>query len=105
MITEVTRIRLNKFDVEVIKKDIKNVYLSVYPPNGKVKVSAPACMAEDTIRVFIISKLGWIKKQQEKLRAQAREAPREYIDCESHYIWGKRYLLKVEENDAAPKLS
>ena len=56
----------------------------------------------DTIRVFAISKLGWIKQQQRKLREQERETPREYLDRESHYVWGKRYLLKVIENDAAP---
>ena len=61
-------------------------------------------MNADTIRVFAISKLGWIKKQQQKLRKQERETPREYLDRESHYCWGKRYLLKVVENDAAPRI-
>lgn len=56
----------------------------------------------DTIRVFAISKLGWIKQQQKKLREQERETPREYLDRESHYVWGKRYLLKVIESDQAP---
>lgn len=96
--------KLNDLDVEVIQKNIKNVHLSVYPPDGKVKVSAPASMTPDTIRVFVISKLGWIKKQQTKLRFQEREAPREYIDRESHYVWGKRYLLKVDEKDAPPAI-
>ncbi|MXS84129.1 M48 family peptidase [Nitrosomonas oligotropha] len=96
--------KLNDLDVEVIHKNIKNVHLSVYPPDGKVKVSAPVSMTPDTVRVFVISKLGWIKKQQTKLRAQKREAPREYIDRESHYVWGKRYLLKVDEKDAPPSV-
>jgi predicted metal-dependent hydrolase len=61
-------------------------------------------MTPDTVRVFVISKLGWIKKQQTKLRLQEREAPREYIDRESHYVWGKRYLLKVDEKDAPPAI-
>src|ERR1017187_336802 len=89
---------------KVIKKDIKNVHLSVYPPTGKVRISAPLRMSLDTIRVFAISKLGWIKQQQRKMREQERETPREYLDRESHYLWGKRYLLKVVEKDAAPSV-
>lgn len=100
-----TVLKLNELDVEVVQKDIKNVHLSVYPPAGRVKVSAPESMAFETIRVYVISKLGWIKKQQEKLRAQAREAPRECIDLESHYFNGTRFLLKVVERDAVPKVS
>jgi predicted metal-dependent hydrolase len=102
--TDIATMRLNDLDVEVIHKNIKNVHLSVYPPDGKVKVSAPVSMTPDTVRVFVISKLGWIKKQQTKLRLQEREAPREYIDRESHYVWGKRYLLKVDEKDAPPAI-
>lgn len=102
--TEILAMKLNDLDVEIIQKDIKHVHLSVYPPDGKVKVSAPVSMSQDTIRVFVISKLGWIKKQQNKLRAQEREAPREYLDRESHYVWGKRYLLKIQERDAPPKI-
>ena len=88
-------LKLNDLDVEVVKKDIKNVHLSVYPPKGRVKVSAPESMEMDAIRVFVISKLGWIKKQQNKICSQEREASREYLDRESHYFFGKRYLLKV----------
>ncbi len=97
-------IRLNNIDVEVLQKNIKNVHLSVYPPNGRVKVSAPESMAIEAIRIYVISKLGWIKKQQEKLRAQEREAQRECIDLESHYFNGRRYLLKVVERDAVPQV-
>lgn len=97
-----TRIELGGIVLEVIKKDIKNVHLSVYPPTGKVRISAPLRMNTDTIRVYAISRLQWIKQQQKKLRAQERETPREYLDRESHYVWGKRYLLKVLEQDAAP---
>ena len=104
MTTEIEKMKLNDLNVEVIQKDIKNVHLSVYPPNGRVKVSAPESMAMDTIRVFVISKMGWIKKQQIKLRAQAREAPREYVDRESHFFNGKRYLLKVVEHNSPAKI-
>src|ERR1041385_574180 len=93
------QIELGDIAVEVVKKNIKNLHLSVYPPAGRVRISAPLRMNLDTIRVFTISKLGWIKQQQQKLRGQERETPREYLDRESHYVWGKRYLLKVIESD------
>ena len=99
-----TQFKLGDIAVDVSLKDIKNVHLSVYPPDGRVCISAPSRMSVDTIRVFAISKLGWIKQQQKKLRAQQREMPREYLDRESHYVWGKRYLLKVIENDEAPSV-
>lgn len=95
-----TIIKLGDIAIDVLKKDIKNVHLSVYPPSGKVRISAPRDMELSTIRVFAISKLGWVKNQQRKLRQQERETPREYIDRESHYVWGKRYLLKVVETNA-----
>lgn len=98
----VTQISLGGIAVDVVQKDIKNIHLSVYPPTGRVRISAPLRMDIDTIRVFAIAKLGWIKSQQKKLREQERETPREYLDRESHYVWGKRYLLKIEAHDAAP---
>jgi len=97
-----TTITLGSIAVDVVLKDIKNIHLSVYPPTGKVRISAPARMKVETIRLFAISKLDWIKQQQRKLREQEREAPREFLDRESHYVWGKRYLLDVIEKDAAP---
>ena len=85
-------------------KDIKNVHLTVHPPTGRVRISAPRRMRVDTIRLFAISKLDWIKRQQTKLRQQAREAPREYVERESHHVWGKRYLLTVRESDEPPSI-
>src|ERR1700732_3549862 len=96
------KIELGEIAVDVIQKDIKNVHLSVYPPTGKVRISAPLRMDLDTIRLFAISKLGWIRQQQKKVNEQEREPPREYLDRESHYVWGKRYLLEVIEKDAGP---
>jgi len=96
------RIRLGDLSVEVLLKDIKNIHLSVLPPNGKVRISAPARMKIDTIRVFAISKLPWIRAQQKKIIEQDRETPREYIDRESHYVWGRRYLLKVRTDAGSP---
>lgn len=97
-----TQLQLGDIAVDVVLKDIKNVHLSVYPPGGKLRISAPLRMSLNTIRVYAISKLGWIKSQQKKLREQERETQREYLDRESHYVWGKRYLLKVIEQDASP---
>ncbi|OGA55501.1 MAG: metal-dependent hydrolase [Betaproteobacteria bacterium RIFCSPLOWO2_12_FULL_62_58] len=99
-----TQVHLGDIAVDVVRKEIKNVHLSVYPPTGRVRISAPLRMSLDTIRVFAISKLNWIKQQQKKLREQERETPREYLDRESHYVWGKRYLLKVTENDEPPQV-
>lgn len=91
--------KLGDVVVRVVLKDIKNVHLSVYPPTGSVRISAPRRMSMDTIRVFAASKADWIRQQQTKLRSQERETPREYVDRESHYIWGQRYLLAIREGD------
>jgi predicted metal-dependent hydrolase len=96
------QIELGGVVLDVVKKDIKNVHLSVYPPGGRVRISAPLRMSLDTIRLFAISKLGWIKEQQRKIRMQDRETPREYLDRESHFVWGRRCLLKVVESDERP---
>ena len=93
---------LGELHAEVTRKAIKHVHLSVLPPVGKVRVAAPLSMPLDTIRLFVISKLSWIRSQQRKLQAQERETPREYLNKESHYLWGKRYLLEVIHADAAP---
>jgi predicted metal-dependent hydrolase len=98
------RIQLGEIELDVVKKDIKNIHLSVYPPNGAVRIAAPLRMNLDTIRIFAISKLGWIKQQRRKLQAQERETPREYLERESHYVWGQRYLLKVVEKEAVPSV-
>ena len=96
----INTIDIGEIAVNVIRKNIKNVHLSVYPPHGNVRISAPLRMNIDTIRVFAISKLDWIKKHQQKICSQVRETPREYIDRESHYLWGKRYLLNLIEIEA-----
>jgi predicted metal-dependent hydrolase len=95
------QIKLGDIAVDIVLKDIKNVHLSVHPPFGRVRISAPSRMSVDTIRVFAISKLAWIKEQRKKLREQKRETPREYSNRESHYLWGKRYLLEVVEGKAS----
>jgi predicted metal-dependent hydrolase len=98
------RFDLGELRIDVVKKDIKNLHLSVNPPLGAVRISAPLYMQLDTIRVFAISKLAWIKSQQRKIQAQDRESPREYLNRESHYVWGKRYLLKAVHESAVPSV-
>jgi predicted metal-dependent hydrolase len=99
-----TTLKLGSLTVDVVKKDIKNVHLSVYPPEGKVRISAPLRMTSENIRLFAISKLQWIRRQQGKLVSQEREMPREYLQRESHYLWGKRYLLDIVESESAPRI-
>ena len=87
-------------EVRVVRKDVRNLHLSVLPPDGAVRITAPEWMEAEAIRLFTIGKLGWIKRQQGKMRAQERQSPRAYIDRESHQVWGQRYLLQVIEHDA-----
>jgi predicted metal-dependent hydrolase len=98
------QITIGSINIDVVQKDIKNVHLSVHPPSGKVSVSAPQYMELDTIRLFAISKLDWIRNQQLKIRLQEREAPRDYLNRESHYVWGKRYLLLLKPSDSTSSI-
>ncbi|WP_081057800.1 SprT family zinc-dependent metalloprotease [Burkholderia vietnamiensis] len=95
-------IDLGDIHVDLVRKDIKHVHLSVYPPDGRVRISAPLHMTPEIIRVYAITRLDWIRRQQRKLLSQERETAREYLDRESHYVWGKRYLLQIVEADSAP---
>ena len=90
--------------IDVVKKDIKNLHLGVYPPDGRVRIASPSKVSDESIRLFAISKLSWIKKQQAKFQAQSRQSPREYVSGESHYYKGDRYLLNVIYHQAAPKV-
>lgn len=81
--------------VEVHRKPIKNLHIGVYPPNGRVRVSAPKRMSYEAIRLAVIGKLGWIRKHQQRFEAQERQTPREYITGETHYYQGKRYRLNI----------
>lgn len=95
MADKVEKITINGIEIELTRKNIKNLYLKVHPPHGRVKVSAPKWMDEDSIRAFVVSKLSWIKKHQERLKKQKRIAEKEYVSGESHYFLGQRYLLNV----------
>jgi len=98
-----SHITISDIKIDVVRKNIKNIHLSVHPPNGRVRISVPNQLNEDAIRLYTISKLGWIKKQQRKFEGQERQTPREYKDRESHYFQGKRYLLNVIESNSTPK--
>lgn len=91
--------------VEVVRKDIKNVHLSVHPPTGRVRIAAPTRMGLETIRVFAITKLPWIRRHQRKLSAQVREPAREYLHLESHYVWGRRRLLRIVHREGQPSVA
>ena len=95
-------LRLGELRIDVVRKDIKNVHLSVHPPNGRTRIAAPRHLSDAAVRAFAISKLGWIRKQQRKLQEQERETPREYLDRETHFVWGRRCLLRVVEHEAPP---
>jgi predicted metal-dependent hydrolase len=96
------QVQIGDIVVDVVRKEIRNVHLSVHPPTGRVRIAAPLHLSLDTIRVFAISRLGWIRQQQKKLEGQERETPREYLERESHYVWGRRYLLRVCEDKLPP---
>lgn len=95
-------IRLGDIKIAVTRKAVKNVHLSVHPPAGHITLVAPTGTRLEVARAYAISKLGWIRNQQAKLLAQARETPRQFIERESHSLWGRRYLLSVVEQDAKP---
>ena len=98
------QITISNIKIDVVSKDIKNIHLGVYPPTGRVRIAAPLKMNGDAIRLFAISKLGWIKRNQRKFEVQERISQREYKPRESHYFRGKRYLLHVVEKEAPPKV-
>jgi predicted metal-dependent hydrolase len=91
--------------IAVARKEVKHVQLSVHPPNGRVTLVAPLDTRPEVVRAYATSKLSWIRKQQDRLREQAREAPRQYVERESHYLWGRRHLMTVIERDRKPEVS
>jgi predicted metal-dependent hydrolase len=96
-------IRIGALSVEVVRKDIKNLHLGVYPPNGRVRVAAPLVVDDEAVRLAVIEKLGWIKRQKARFTQQPRQSPREMVSGESHYFLGKRYRLRVHVVDAPAK--
>ncbi|TFL19519.1 M48 family metallopeptidase [Jannaschia formosa] len=95
-------IQLGDITIAMTRKDIKNVHLSVHPPSGRVTLVAPLATRPEVARAYAASKIGWIRDQQAKLLGQARETPRQFVERESHYLWGRRYLLSIVEKDVKP---
>lgn len=100
-----TKLDIGDVSIDVVFKDIKNVHLSVHPPTGRVRVAAPSAMKLETVRLFAISKIAWIRKNQRKIGLQERETPREFLERESHSLWGRRYLLRIRERHERPEVA
>ena len=100
--TEEYKLEVMGIPVEVVRKNIKNLHLAVYPPDGRVRVAAPLHLNQDAVRLAIISRIGWIRKKQDAFRNQARQSRREMVTGESHYFQGRRYRLKVVEINRPP---
>jgi predicted metal-dependent hydrolase len=98
------QITISNMTVDVIRKDIKNMHLAVYPPTGRVRLAVPLNVHGDAIRLFAISKLGWIKRHQRRFENQERTSPKKYRERESHYFQGRRYLLRIKETKGAGKV-
>lgn len=98
-------IRLGEIAISVTRKAVKHVHLSVHPPGGRVTLVAPTATRLEVARAFAVTKLPWIRKQQALLRAQAREAPRNFVKRETHYVWGRRYLLDLRTAEAKPSVA
>ena len=100
MTTESSRLIVAGIPVEVVRKDIRNLHLGVYPPHGRVRVAAPLVISEDAVRLAVIDKLAWIKQQRRQFQGQPRQSRREMVNGESHYFQGRRYRLTLRERDA-----
>jgi predicted metal-dependent hydrolase len=97
-------IELGDVHIVLTRKEVKHVHLTVHPPTGRVTLVAPPATRTEVARAYAITKLGWIREQRRKLHAQARETPRKFVSRESHYVWGRRYLLSVVEADEKPQV-
>lgn len=101
MNTESRNITVSGLTVEVVRKPIKNLHLGVYPPHGRVRVAAPLAVDDEAVRLAVVGKLGWIKRQRAKFQAQPRQSQRRMVSGESHYFLGRRYRLRVHETTGA----
>ncbi len=93
------------FKVEIVRKDIKNLHLGVYPPHGRVRVAVPLVISDDAVRLAVIDKLGWVRRQRARFAAQPRQSQREMVNGESHYFLGRRYRLRVHELDGLQRVA
>lgn len=99
------KLQIGNVSITVIKKNIKNMYIRVLPPDGKVQITAPHSTEDDAIRMFAISRISWIKKQRENFEGQARQTKRQYVTGESYYVWGRRYRLDVQYSNVRNNVS
>jgi predicted metal-dependent hydrolase len=90
--------------VQVVRKNIKNLHLAAYPPDGRVRIAVPLHVSDDAVRLAVASKLGWIRRQQQRFATQARQSERELVNGESHYVQGTRYRLRVVETAGSPRV-
>ena len=97
-------IEVSGIPIEVVRKDIRNLHLGVYPPAGRVRVAAPLRLDDDAIRLAVVTRLPWIRRQRAAFARQERQSPREFVSGESHYFAGRRYRLDVVERDAPPSV-
>jgi len=104
MNTEMHRMTVSGITVEVVRKAIKNLHLGVYPPHGRVRVAAPLAVNDEAVRLAVITRLGWIRRQREKFDAQPRQSRREMVRGESHYFLGQRYRMNVIEHQGGGKV-
>ncbi|MHB0924450.1 MAG: M48 family metallopeptidase [Bellilinea sp.] len=93
------QIEVDGLTVDIVRKNIRNLHLAVYPPNGRIRIAVPLQVSDDAVRMAVISKLTWIKRQQAKYQEQQRQSKREYVSGESHYFKGSRYLLNLVEGE------
>jgi predicted metal-dependent hydrolase len=98
-------IHLGEITIAVTRKDVKHVHLSVHPPDGRVTLVVPKGTRFEVARAYAVSRLGWIRQQQVRMRRQARETSRQFVERESHFLWGRRYLLTLKEEEAKPSVS
>ena len=105
MTTDSHSITVSGLSVEVVRKNIKNLHLGVYPPLGRVRVAAPLAVSDDAVRLAVVGKLGWIKRQRAKFQAQPRQSQRRMVSGESHYFMGQRYRLRVVEGSTPMRVA
>lgn len=91
------QIQIGLLSLQLHRKAIKNLHISVLPPDGRIRVSAPEQMTDTAIRMAVVSRIPWIKKQQRDFAAQTRQSDREMVSGECHYYWGNPYRLNLVE--------
>jgi predicted metal-dependent hydrolase len=99
------QIRVNGLTIDVVRKKIKNLHLAVYPPHGRVRVAAPLAVNDEAVRLAIISRWAWIKRQQAKFAAQERQSARLFVTGETHFFQGRRYRLTIEPTTGKQSIS